>query len=418
MPISHLLFADNSLFFLKATLDNCLNLSDILHTYISASGQRINTDKSSLFFSPNTPPQIIDLISSVLSMKIVTDPGRYLGLPTIWGRSKCKALSFVKDAIKKKVANWKQSLLNQAGKEVLIKSVASAIPAYTMSYFKFQKSTCQELNSTLSDFWWGNSTSSDIHWKAWDALGLPKSKGGFGFRNFKDFNDALLAKQVWRLHQFPNSLSAQVIKQIYHLESSILEAKKGASSSWLWNSLLVGKDLIRAETLWEIGNGKSVNFWSDQWVPSSPPAPICPARGNLRAKVETVINWQSNSWDLSLVHNHITPSTCSKILSIRLFNQEMEDKLIWPHTINGVYSVRSGYHYLASRKANQSASHPSHSHSPSIQLWKWFPKIKTLPKISSCGKPSITSLQPMKPCTENILLEAPSALYATNILSQ
>ncbi|KAL6184297.1 hypothetical protein ACLB2K_045700 [Fragaria x ananassa] len=107
MPISHLLFADDSLFFLKATLDNCLNLSDILHTYCSALGQRINIDKSSLFFSPNTPPQIIHLISSVLNMKIVTDPGRYLGLPTIWGRSKRKALSFVKDAIKKKVANWK-----------------------------------------------------------------------------------------------------------------------------------------------------------------------------------------------------------------------------------------------------------------------------------------------------------------------
>ncbi|KAL6179328.1 hypothetical protein ACLB2K_050844 [Fragaria x ananassa] len=231
IPVSHLLFANDSLFFLKASQDNCLHLSDILHTFCTASGQRINTEKSSFFFSPNTPPYLIDLISSVLNVKVVDDPGRYLGLPTIWGRSKRKALCFVKEAISRKVAGWKQSVLSQAGKEVLIKSVASAIPAYTMSCFKFPLSTCKEINSTLSDFWWGNSASKGVHWKAWDSLGLPKAEGGLGFRNFQEFNDVLLAKQVWRLHQFPNSISAQVIKQFYHPTTSILEAKKGGSPS-------------------------------------------------------------------------------------------------------------------------------------------------------------------------------------------
>ncbi|KAL6191212.1 hypothetical protein ACLB2K_037603 [Fragaria x ananassa] len=104
--VSHLLFADDSLFFLKVSQDNCLHLSDIIHTYCTASGQRINTEKSSLFFSPNTPPHLIDLISLILNMKVVDDPGRYLGLPTIWGRSKRKALCFVKEAISRKVAGW------------------------------------------------------------------------------------------------------------------------------------------------------------------------------------------------------------------------------------------------------------------------------------------------------------------------
>ena len=36
-----------------------------------------------------------------------------------------------------KLASWKEKLLSNAGKEILIKVVAQAVPAYTMSCFKF-----------------------------------------------------------------------------------------------------------------------------------------------------------------------------------------------------------------------------------------------------------------------------------------
>lgn len=83
LPISHIFFADDSLFFLDATLDNCLHLSDILDTFCSASGQLINVNKSSIYFSPNTSHHVAHLLSSVLQMQVVLDPGKYLGLPTI-----------------------------------------------------------------------------------------------------------------------------------------------------------------------------------------------------------------------------------------------------------------------------------------------------------------------------------------------
>lgn len=162
--LSHLFFADDALFFLKGTLLNCQQLSLIFKEYCIASGQLINIDKSSIYFSPNTPRQMSLLMCELLCFTEVLNPRIYLGLPTIWGKSKKTALSYIKERVTRKVEGWKQSTLSMAGKEVMLKSVALAIPAYPMSCFKFPKSTCKDINSLLSNFWWGSSQSGNkIH---------------------------------------------------------------------------------------------------------------------------------------------------------------------------------------------------------------------------------------------------------------
>lgn len=171
--ISHLFFADDSLLFLKATFQNCEHLSGLVYLYCFASGQSINVDKSSLYFSPNTHWQITHLLSSILQMHVVSDLGKYLGLPTIWGRSKRLAMVYVKDAA------WKQYTLSQSGKEILIKAVATVILVYPMPCFK-PISTCREINFMLSNLWWGNSGQNSTHWKSWDSLGHLKEQGGLG----------------------------------------------------------------------------------------------------------------------------------------------------------------------------------------------------------------------------------------------
>ncbi|KAL6202351.1 hypothetical protein ACLB2K_026059 [Fragaria x ananassa] len=42
------------------------------------------------------------------------EPGPYLGLPTLWGRSKVLALAYVKERIQRKISGWHQSTLSSA----------------------------------------------------------------------------------------------------------------------------------------------------------------------------------------------------------------------------------------------------------------------------------------------------------------
>ncbi|BBN67416.1 Ribonuclease H-like superfamily protein [Prunus dulcis] len=124
----------------------------LLDGYCRAFGQQINFGKSSLFFSPNTPASIRTQLGAILGMTMVDDPGKYLGLPTMWGRSKKEALQFVKEKLLRKLSGWKQSLLSQAGREVLIKAVAQAVPNYLMGVFLIPKTFCTKMESEIANF--------------------------------------------------------------------------------------------------------------------------------------------------------------------------------------------------------------------------------------------------------------------------
>lgn len=141
--------------------------------------------------------------------------------------------------------------MNHASKEVLIKAVLQPIPMYTMMCFKMPQSISATLNSVISNFWWGSSNSGNkIHWGAWSKLTEPKAMGGMGFKDFEAFNIALLAKQFWRLINCPNTLWSRVLKGMYFPNTSWTEAVRGPKPSWLWASLLEGRNLIQKGSQW------------------------------------------------------------------------------------------------------------------------------------------------------------------------
>ncbi|GAA0185825.1 hypothetical protein LIER_33113 [Lithospermum erythrorhizon] len=93
--ISHILFADDAILFCKASIEEGREIVRILREYEESSGQKINLEKRSVSFDS-----------------------------TVSTRRRGERLR-----------GWKGKLLSQAGKDVLIKSVTSAIPIFVMNCF-------------------------------------------------------------------------------------------------------------------------------------------------------------------------------------------------------------------------------------------------------------------------------------------
>lgn len=203
-------------------------------------------------------------LSNILGVNNVEDFGKYLGIPSVLSRNKSKDFSYVVDRIWRSIKGWKRSFFSIAGKEVLIKSIGQTIPSYAMSIFRFPKKLCEEITRGFARFWWGsNSTSRKIHWCKWDKLCLPKSLGGLNFRDIEGFNQSLVAKQVWRIFSNPNSLVVKFLKSIYFENTNILEASVGRHSSYLWKSLLWGRDLLIKGMRYRVGNGESIAMFKN-----------------------------------------------------------------------------------------------------------------------------------------------------------
>jgi hypothetical protein len=171
-------------------------MKNILATYEAASGQTINFQKSEIFCSRNVPGNIQTSISNLVGVNAVLGTGKYLGLPSMIGRSKKAVFSFIKDRVWKKINSWSSKSLSKAGREVLIKSVLQSIPTYFMSLFTIPSSLCDEIEKMMNSFWWGHSGASTkgIHWMSWDKLAMHKNDGGMGFKSLPVFNLAMLGK--------------------------------------------------------------------------------------------------------------------------------------------------------------------------------------------------------------------------------
>ncbi|KAM6601781.1 hypothetical protein CsatA_021390 [Cannabis sativa] len=66
--ISHLLFADDSFLFCQAAINSCNVIKEVLDVYERATGQKVNFQKSSLYFSPNVELRDQTLISDFMDL--------------------------------------------------------------------------------------------------------------------------------------------------------------------------------------------------------------------------------------------------------------------------------------------------------------------------------------------------------------
>lgn len=96
-PISHLLFADDSIFFARNDTHSVEVLESTSNLYCQGSGQLVNKDKSSLFFGKHCPEHVKQRVKNLLGISNEALNDYYLGMPTEIGKYPTNYFKFLLD---------------------------------------------------------------------------------------------------------------------------------------------------------------------------------------------------------------------------------------------------------------------------------------------------------------------------------
>ncbi|KAA3466354.1 reverse transcriptase [Gossypium australe] len=383
--ISHLLFADDCILFGEATDTGARFLRDILKEYEGCSGQCINFNKSTIFFSSNTSIEQRDETSLVLGVRSSTCPEKYLGLPNVVGRRKKESFQNLIDRIMLKIDGWSTRLLSKGGKEVFIKSVLQSIPTYAMSCFLLPKALCEKIDSKIANYWWQKGKGKrGIHWCQWKHLCRLKEEGGLGFRNMAQFNIALLAKQGWRLLTYLDSLVAQVFKAKYYPNGDFLHSRLGNSGSYVWRSLWSSKAILEKRIFWRVGTSRDISVTNDAWIPNCSIVNLATDDPLVYFdKVSDLIISHDRKWDRDLIENTFPAEIAEQIIRIPLALEPHEDLRVW----RGELSEDMNHLFRecpVSKAVWRDMSDPDFVMFPGAEFIDWFTRVLVLLSLEKC----------------------------------
>ncbi|XP_027182377.1 uncharacterized protein LOC113780798 [Coffea eugenioides] len=284
--LSRLFFADDTLIFCKANKEEAAKVMKLLELYGKASGQIINAEKSSVFFSKNTKEgekaEILDTLGGMMEAK----QSKYLGLPLVY------VWTFVK-----KWQNFGGGIGMILGKFI-----------------------------------------------GWSGGSYPRLKvGGLGFRDLQQFNTAMLAKQLWRILTRPNLLVSRIVRGKYFRGSSFWEMNINAGDSWVWKSFLSARELLEEGVRLRVGDGKQIDIWEDKWLLDQEYGKIrsCKPQQCRIQRVHELIS--DGNWNVDMIREVFEEEDCQRILDIPISKCGGKDRLVWSFSNSGEYFVKTGY---------------------------------------------------------------------------
>ncbi|GKV35031.1 hypothetical protein SLEP1_g43351 [Rubroshorea leprosula] len=346
LEISHLQFADNTLFMGEATKNNIWTVKCIMRAFELVSGLKVNYRKSSLI-GINTDDEWIEKMAWLLNCKTDVLPCKYLGVPLGANPRRLVTWKPLIETFRRKLSAWKGRFLSLGGRITLINSVLSSLPVFLMSFYLPPKHVIYELDKIRRNFLWGGvEEGRKIAWVSWDRVCCSKKEGGLGVKNLRWFNMALLGKWWARLVvEGEKGLWSRVLLEKYGGKEgnwlSWLRESRGLGSSW-WNDVcklnrgLDGKDeWLFSNFKLNLGDGKSVSIydmghwvdgcwvWRFQW------------RRRLRAWEEDKLK------QLIKAIQHIKPT------------QDKKDNWSWRLHGEGKYTTTSAYEQLVKKEDNR-----------------------------------------------------------------
>ncbi|KAI0488460.1 hypothetical protein KFK09_028293 [Dendrobium nobile] len=224
--ISHLLYADDIVFFLKANGSCVKKAKEILNRYCKWTGQRINIQKSSILFGKSVKRKTKKRSSEILKFKVVQEL-KYLGFNIMLRRSARMDFSHLLNKANEYMNVWGNKYISLAGKILLVKSILSSFPIYHITHSLVPLSLLKEPDKMCRDFLWNKQDGSKgLHYISWEVLCEPLNLGGQGIQSLISKVKPLREKFAWKLISGDSSI-------LY----SILAAKKWGIAVPVFNSM-------------------------------------------------------------------------------------------------------------------------------------------------------------------------------------
>lgn len=177
------MYADDSLVFCDAKVDQIRHLRVILTIFEALSGLHVNWSKSSIIPVSQVPN--IQSLANNLGCQVGSLPTKYMGMPLGANGTSIGIWNEVTERCEKKLARWKSQNLSLGGWLTLINSVLEALPTYMMVAF-LSKRVTKKIDRMRRDFLWqGNKENNSNHLVKWDVLTLSKKQGGLGMRKLE-----------------------------------------------------------------------------------------------------------------------------------------------------------------------------------------------------------------------------------------
>jgi hypothetical protein len=185
-----------------------------------------------------------------------------------------------------------------------------------------------------------------------------------GIKNSKCRNKALLAKQAWDFTLGSKETWANILRHKY---TPIRSFSRRCSS--IWKSLCHIKDICEKGKLNR--NGKTINFWHDNWLESGPlraliHGPLRPHEFNM--KLCDLWDTQGN-WDLNHLSFHFPPDISLRISTTsRPITPNLEDCLFWKPAKNGQFNTSSAYRVAFDKEVRNHLD----------KDWKWLWRVNSI----------------------------------------
>ncbi|RZC85287.1 hypothetical protein C5167_041467 [Papaver somniferum] len=264
-PISHLHYADDSVFFINLSWEELCNLMSILKCIEAVSELRVNPSKTKLIQVGQVP----DLHQWAANIGCTTEalPFIYLGMP-LGAKSKAKTLwDPIVEKFDSMLASWMKGFITRAGRITLVKSVLSSLVIFYFSVFLAPVAVIKSLEKIMRKFIWDSGGTKQIHLVNWEELCKPLKLGGLGIKSIRMMNKSLLEKWVWRFGEESHSLWHRIIRDKYGGPQSVWTPKIPSSPYGysVWKHITSHAHLVTSLSKISIGDGCTISFWLDCW---------------------------------------------------------------------------------------------------------------------------------------------------------